>query len=102
MGGVVERVALNTLKILDPRVVNASWQRDSQEDGSWAQEKQSEYEQHGGPHGYIKHLAADIREHGTDEHIEIDDLGQLQDGHHRVWAARAAGVTHMTALRHDR
>ena len=50
---------------------------------------------------YVRLLAAHIREHGLREPLELirtADETWLHDGHHRLAAARLAGLTHVRVV----
>ena len=72
--------------------------------GRWLADAQKEpqerHTEHGGPQGYVDHLATSIKKHGVqkpltvvDYHFEGEEPGQtLYDGHHRALAAMQAGL----------
>lgn len=65
-----------------------------------AKEPQGRHREHGGPEGYVNHLAQSIATEGIREPIEIatwtSTLGEkrdyLSEGHHRALAALQAGL----------
>lgn len=68
----------------------------------WAMEHVEEYQEHGGSHGYVQHLANSMSVHGQDVAVELrraeQDRYDIQDGNHRVAAAASAGLSHVKAL----
>lgn len=74
-------------------------------DSTWEEEHAHEYAQHGGWQGYVSHLATDMKKRGQREPVELrheifegKDHYTINDGNHRVAAARVAGLTHVNAL----
>jgi hypothetical protein len=47
---------------------------------------------HGGPVGYISHLAKDIKANGVKVPVVVRNGNVLIEGHHRVLAAHKAGI----------
>ncbi len=52
----------------------------------------ADYTKHDGPYGYVHHLAADIKNRGVQEPVEVWENMTLTDGHHRALAAEWAGL----------
>ena len=56
---------------------------------------------YGSAHEYHEALKSHIREHGVAVPVAFDRRGSLMNGHHRYYAARDLGLTHIPAERLD-
>lgn len=55
--------------------------------GEVGYEREQDYDEHGGPGGYVAHLAKDIAKNGMREPITVRNGNVVTDGHHRALAA---------------
>lgn len=59
------------------------------------------WEKHGGPDRYIKHLTADIQQHGLQKPIEVEG-DAVTDGLHRSLAMMGMGATEIPVRRWEK
>lgn len=74
------------------RDIHADWQ--AEQDGGLPADEIPHYSQieHGGPDGYVAHLAKDIRKNGMREPIKVRGGNVIIDGQHRALAAMKLGL----------